>query len=114
MKLNETEIKMIGEWLANGETGLSSLSMCSVLMGAEPKRLHYPLDPSDFDRCIKFLRLLNPAQEMALMVKLAKMDKHWNVILNNLPELKKLYYEECVGNYWNAPKLYKLMQQIGL
>lgn len=48
-----TEERII-RWFVDGETGLSSKTMASYLgFGVIPKRISYPHDVSDFDRCIR-------------------------------------------------------------
>lgn len=45
-------------WLTNGDTGISSMTIWSVMMGKKPKRADVPYDPDDFGRCYRLLKVM--------------------------------------------------------
>lgn len=102
-------------WISNGETGISSKTIWSVMMRtAEPHskdawgRYRYPLDPSDFRRCRLLLDLIPEWRER--LQEVADMFPTWQGLVDNWGELDALYDEEAAQN--NAPKLYKRMQDL--
>lgn len=49
------DIKKLGEWLANGDIGISSKTMAAIALGAKTGNFNAPYDPSDFNRCYKLV-----------------------------------------------------------
>lgn len=104
------------EWLANGETGMSSRNIAFYLgFGIIPKREAYfaPSDPSDLCRCLK---LLEVAPELRKdLPKMAGLSKHWQRIVDRWEDVEKCFLEE-VGHDWSkgktAPKTFALMKEI--
>src|SRR4051812_45875580 len=45
-------------WLKNGDTGISSLTILEVMTGHTAERTDTPLDPSDFGRCYRLLKVM--------------------------------------------------------
>lgn len=57
--LSQETVKRIGQWLANGDTGVSSETMVAISMGAvasDETGFDAPYDPSDFGRCYKLVK----------------------------------------------------------
>lgn len=107
---NETH-KKIGEWLVKGNTGMSSMYLAALILGAENVRISYPYDPADFNRCVKLCDYIGFSLVDA-MAMAAEHSEHWKQYAMHLPQLQRLYKEECVGDIWSAPKLYKFMTEI--
>ena len=107
--------KRIGKWLADGETGLSSECMASVALGANPRRVHHPLDPADLNRCLKLLRAA-PGVRRAFP-KIRRLSKPWRAAIDHWDELEALFVEE-VGWDWEkrreARRTYDRMKELGL
>ena len=102
------------EWFARGETGISSEAMaCAVCdMTPNPKWSgfgNHPSDPSDLNRCVKFLDAVPEARNH--LHKVAALSKTWAVLVENWSELEAMLREELPTN--NAPKTYKRMKQLG-
>lgn len=102
------------EWLASGETGLSSETMAFwIAFDIKREDRHHPLDPADFGRC---LRLLEAVPEMRPHLhRMCEVSKPWAAIAARWDEIEACHIEE-VGLGWtkarSAPKTYELMGSI--
>jgi hypothetical protein len=113
MTANKREIKKIGIWLLDGETGLSSESMAAIALGGRPSIVNHPHDPSDFRRCVLFLeQCIDPSNRNTLLLQMAPFTSPWHRIAANWFKLMALYDEE--KNQRTAPKLYSAMQALKL
>lgn len=102
-------------WLKGTDTGTSSRTIFSVL--SEYGQLAYigwsslgdpPLDPDDFGRCHRLLDRF-PAWRARLGEVAAKYPA-WAPLVENWPELERLYLEELPAK--TAPKLYARMREL--
>lgn len=115
---NRRELAKIGRWLIDGDTGLSSLALCSFYLtssngGECASRLETPSDPSDFERCVKFLdECVDKSKHYDLIYSIGGITKNWERVKDEWFVLMKLYKEE--KNQTSAPKLYEFMKKIGL
>ena len=108
--MNKTTEK-IGVWMVDGETGMSSKYLAALILGSIPERVSYPYDPADFNRCVLMCEFVGyPIEEVVWLA--SKRDKHWAGLHEHLPQLLRLWREECVGDQWRATKLYNFMQEI--
>ena len=114
MNANSREIKKIGNWLLNGDTGSSSEALCGMFLGGETKYISYPHDPSDLNRCVKFLDCVDESKRYTLIFYMGTKSKQWKAISDNWIELMKLYKKECRKGWGRAPMLYEKMKEIGL
>lgn len=113
MIANKREMSKIGNWIIDGNTGLSSLSMAAIWLGGSPSRVYAPSDPSDFNRCVWFLQhCIDPSNRGAIVMQMGEFTAQWKAIAKNWLELTLLYNEE--KDQERAPKLYKLMKDLGL
>lgn len=99
----------LSQWLNSDDTGLSSKFMAHVLFGA-PKTTDtfYPLDPSDFGRCHRFLLACPGAR-----TNLDAMRQHgpvWAAYVEHWEAMTDLYLEELPTG--SCPKLYELMKRL--
>ena len=105
------------DWLANGETGMSSKSLAFAALGVHQPHISYPFDPADLNRCIKLVRC-SPVEVMMGMEALAYRSEvwaslfvHWGVLVST--------FEEEVGIDWgkgrklSATKTYQYMKELG-
>lgn len=107
-------------WLAHGERGLSSESMCFWLVFGERlkwPREGYPLDPADFRRCQLLLRLVPKLRKrLPLMAECspvwAALVERWDEITKVLEAEVPTVYLSRYGYEGSAPKAYALMQEI--
>jgi hypothetical protein len=102
------------EWLANGETGTSSKTMAMWLAFDVQQRYgSHPLDPADFDRC---LRLLAQVPEMrAQLYRMGLVSPVWAALIERWDEIEVCHLDE-VGLGWTKAKMakrtYDLMRSI--
>jgi hypothetical protein len=90
------------EWLANGERGLSSNTMATILsemrcMTGTWMPNQHPHDPSDFIRCEK---LLQRVPEFALRFNLMKsVSPQWKVLVENWEAIRLAINIDCQTGY---------------
>lgn len=109
--MKDQTYKKIGEWLVKGNTGMSSMYLAAIILGAEDVRVSYPYDPVDFSRCVKLCDYIGFSLIDA-MAMAAEHSEYWKQYAMHLPQMMRLYNEECVGDRWRAPRLYKFMSEI--
>lgn len=99
-------------WLRNGDTGLSSETIWSVMMGQYPSRQHWrpttPSDPSDFGRCYRLLEVM--PEWRGRLEEVAEKYPEWRGLVDAWDELTALYEEELPSG--TAPKLYERMHEL--
>lgn len=110
MNKNQVVAK-IGEWMTDGETGLSSEYLAGVILHGKPKQVHYPYDPSDLNRCVKMCEYVGFPFEDAVFLA-SRNSVYWKAIHEHLSQLMRVYREECAGDNWMAPKTYAFMKEI--
>jgi len=94
-------------WLLSGDTGRSSLTMCSCLYLIPTKndKINYPHDPDDFGRCMRFLDTLTPDERKTALLNVSTVSRTWKRLVENWERLEKLYDED-------KGKLYKEIKNI--
>jgi hypothetical protein len=97
------------EWLCNGERGVSSEAMAFAVLGMQPRRRWYPLDPSDFNRC--FMLIERVPEIKAHFDKVAALSPEWAALIARWEELEAVFVAEAASGP-KAPKTYSLMQEI--
>ncbi len=106
--------RQVAHWLATGETGLSSETMALWLaFGERTKHRSHPLDPADFDRC---LRLLQAAPRLRDRLKeMANVSPFWALLVIRWDDIERSHLDE-VGLGWSksdrAPKTYQLIKEV--
>jgi len=105
--------EVILEWLANGQTGISSETIAFTALGIKYNKARHPYDPADFNRC---LLLVEKCPEIINHFdKIKKLSPEWNAIISNWNEIKELFIQE-VGWDWSkaysAPKTYNRMKVV--
>ena len=96
-------------WAAGGDTGISSLTIWSVMTGCPMPRgllADVPYDPADFGRCHRLL-LLIPEWRPRLH-EVAKRHPEWAVLVDCWSSLTDLYLQELP--FGNAPRLWGAMR----
>jgi hypothetical protein len=105
----------IGDWLANGETGLSSKCMACVALGAVPKRIHWPHDPGDFNRCLLLVESVPEVRQYFPTIR--GLCEQWASLIDSWDELREMFVAEA-GFNWSesnrAMKTYERMKELGL
>lgn len=95
-------------WIKNGDTGISSETIWSVLSGHPVRRTGVPWDPADFGRCYRLLKAI-PGWRGRLS-EVASRHHDWKPLIEAWDELTALYEEELPKG--KAPKLYERMQAL--
>ena len=98
-------------WVVNGDTGISSMTIWSVMMGRRPNVNFWPstpLDPSDFGRCYRLLKVM-PSWR-ARLSEVAKKYPEWRGLVDAWDELTALYERELPTG--TAPVLYRRMSEL--
>lgn len=101
-------------WLVNGDTGISSKTIWSIMMGREIKDPYFhaspPSDPSDFGRCYRLLKVMPSWRER--LPEISEKYPKWKPLIDHWDELTSLYEEEIKNPSSMAPKLYKRMKEL--
>lgn len=116
--MSETNDKIL-EWIFECEdTGVSSKAMAAHFAGFNAIRYRKPTtpsDPSDFNRCLKFLKWVPECKDR--LGELKAIGKDWEMLVNNWAAIEECFLNEA-GFDWTkssyAPKTYHLMKAIGL
>lgn len=85
-------------WFLNYNTGHSAVTMARVVLNKDgdipalsDNMIYYPLDPSDFHRCMTFLNVVPEAYDY--MEDIAKLNYVWKNLVRHWNELETLYKE---------------------
>lgn len=102
----------VNNWLKTGERGISSDAIVTHLTGLNIASkyfgLGHPLDPSDFDRCV---RLLNACPELRdRLDEMKEVSDKWAILVDHWDELERIYYHEMQSE--KAPRLFKRMREL--
>jgi hypothetical protein len=82
----------LGQWLLNGDTGISSGTMAAIALGAtKVKKCHVdaPYDPADFGRCYRLVQKVPEIREH--FPRIGKKVKVFAGILREWDDLVRLY-----------------------
>lgn len=99
------------EWIMGPDTGMSSITIWTVLGGysfPDYKHPAVPLDPDDFGRCYRLVKRI--AGWEARLPEVAEKYPEWKPLVENWAILCALYEEELPTG--QAPKLAALMQRL--
>lgn len=102
----------IVQWIAQGETGISSETIAFTALGVEPRQKGYPRDPGDLRRCLVLLQQC-PVAARALPV-LAETSDAWAALVRQWDSLEASLRAEVGDSLsaccWSAPKTYAAMK----
>lgn len=96
------------EWAAGRDTGVSSMTIYSVMMGVPVDRMDVPHDPDDFGRCYRLLQLF-PAWRKRLD-QVTEYYPIWSRMVEEWSALELLYEEALRTNSGEA--LYRRLQAL--
>lgn len=108
--------KRVFEWLASGDTGLSSEAIMlwlSARVKDETWGSHTPSDPSDLGRCLRLLERIPEWKER--MPEMAEAGGLWPGYVARWDEMAALMEEEVgidCSKGKSAPRTYALMKQV--
>lgn len=102
--------KTPAEWLNGDDTGVSSKTIYSVMMGihVRGRDADVPHDPADFGRCHRLLKLF--PEWRARLGEVAAWHPRWRGLVDAWAELEALYEQELPAG--TAPRLYARMRQL--
>lgn len=112
---SEGEPRNAAWWLANGEHGLSSKTIYSVITGQNIMGTRYgyahPCDPDDFRRCYLLLKAV-PEWRIKLD-RMRSISPVWNSLVDNWDKLTEMLEVAMKSKTGKAPEMYDLMKSIG-
>ena len=99
------------QWIVSADTGISSKTIWSVMMGVEMSwHASPPLDPSDFGRCFRLLVLV-PGWR-ARLPEVAARYPEWAPLIREWDELERLYCKAVGEGVEFATELYQRIQEL--
>lgn len=101
------------QWLVHGERGASSEALCFHLYpelnpGADEVPTNTPRDPSDFQRCVRFLEAVPDARDR--IMEMSEVSQAWAQMAGQWDELEQIYAQE--RGQESAPRLYERLRAI--
>ena len=105
------ELKKNKDWLKQGDTGISSLTIYSVMTGEDVLGSFgpdVPHDPSDFGRCYRLLKL-HP-EWVARLPELAQKYPAWTALVREWPRMTELYERDLETG--KSEELHELMGKL--
>lgn len=104
-------------WLRNGDTGVSSETIFSVMTGHPVRDYGYPYDPADFGRCYRLLKVMPSWRARLPEVASRFPESAWPQLVAHWDELTALYEDELVNGRMTkhgrmADKTFELMQRL--
>lgn len=102
-------------WLLNGKTGVSSKTICAVMLGAVDAsrddawcKYSHPHDPSDFSRCHALLELI--PEWRTELYRVAEVFPAWTGLVERWVELEVLYAAKSENG--RCMLLYRRMREL--
>jgi len=121
---NKRELAKIGLWLMDGDVGQSSKALASFYLtsgfgGDCASTLPTPIDPSDFQRCVRFLEdCVDKNKRYDLIRAIGETTKNWRRVRDEWFVLMDIYEDEKrqfnKDSFGSAPRLYAFMKKIEL
>ena len=98
------------EWADGRDTGVSSMTISSVMENQPSRYGHYaiPYDPADFGRCYRLLKLF--PQWLERLPEVAQRHSEWVPFVSEWARMTELYEQELPSG--KCPKLYELMKSL--
>lgn len=114
--MTDKELQRAHRWIVGGDTGMSSETIWSVMMGVPCRSPSTPLDPDDFGRCWRLLVLIPSWRPR--MPEVAKKYPQWTAMVREWDRLSTMYEAVIADkdwpNQWTAAgkALYDSMQPL--
>ena len=105
----ETLTKVIA-WLLSGETGVSSETIVSAVLGIEYEGASPPQDSGDFGRCLELLTRIPELRPQ--LGKVAEAYPDWAPLVKRWRELEYIYHEEVERGDGRALRLNNRIQDL--
>ena len=78
------------QWIVSHDTGTSSKTIWSVMMGVKPDWADVPLDVDDFGRCVRLLTVVKEFRPR--LQEVADKYPKWQHLIDSWAELERLYW----------------------
>lgn len=102
------------QWITSRDTGISSETIWSVMMGCPKARgimgADVPHDPADFGRCYRLLKAIPEWRER--LAEVAQQYSEWTPLVREWPHLTKMYVAAMNRKAQMAPSLYERMREL--
>jgi hypothetical protein len=101
----------LGNWLLNGNVGISSKTMAAIALGATDMsgwKVDAPHDPADFGRCYKLVQAVPEIR--AHFPRIAKKVKPFAGIIREWDELARIYERDKPKG--ESPELYNRIREL--
>lgn len=106
--MNDMQAQVL-QWMASGETGLSSLTMALWLgCGQKYRDSSHPYDPDDLRRCVQFLDAAPACRPF--LGRMAELGPEWAALIGRWDDLERLLLKELPAG--RAPKTFVLMREL--
>jgi len=79
------------QWIVSHDTGTSSKTIWSVMMGVKPDWADVPLDVDDFGRCVRLITVCKEFRPR--LQEVADKYHQWQPLIDNWAELERLYWD---------------------
>lgn len=99
------------DWIMGHDTGTSSETIFSVMTGKNVRSHGDPLDPDDFGRCHRLLKLFPEWRKRMPEVAAKFPNTSWPALVREWDRLTTLYEQEVPNHRGSAPKLYDAMKK---
>ncbi len=110
LEVEQAVLANIITWLLRGKVGASSKTMLAWYLDRGSEDAYYPLDGSDFGRCLGFLAAVPAAAEdMSIYADISPV---WERLVRRWEEIKRLYVEEVAIENYAMPKTSNLIRMI--
>ena len=115
---SQTVAQRVRWWVENGEQGISSKTIFSVIHGDDsyngftllaPSNYCHPLDPDDFRRCYLLLKAV--PEWLTQMDKMKSISKQWNGLVENWDKLTMML--EAQMKTGKPDGMYEFMKSLG-
>ncbi len=90
-------------WVVGGDTGTSSQTIWSVMVGVKHDRPWTPLDSDDFGRCYRLLELVPEWRKR--LPEVAALHPDWKPLVREWDRLTSLYEKGSIVAPWDNQKL---------
>ena len=75
-------------WRAGRDTGSSSKTLCSMMLGETPRYRDHPMDGSDLGRCLRLLDLI--PEWKPRLAEMATVSPYWAALVKDWADLERL------------------------
>ena len=92
--MNKELNQKLMNWITGDNTGLSSVTIWSALMGCQPSRPSIPYDEADFHRCWNLMRLCDKETKKIGLEEVAKRHDIWKPYVREWDNLEQFFLTE--------------------